>query len=184
MHQDPGTGIHPPQKQLHEEPLEHHGLCGCRVWVRRTFIWATIVVLLPFPVGKVCTYKSEVASCPTYHLWNSLQNFPATFLFRTSTAYFSFMATKIPVPPPSSILWFLPLHWLFQFFTFSFYNHQKLLTHFDERRAGWLEVCWNIYEKKGSNLPTKNMCLHNNIEKGRGKSPLVGIAVTFCFSIK
>ena len=33
VHQDPGPGIHPPQEQLHEKPLEHHGLHRSRVRV-------------------------------------------------------------------------------------------------------------------------------------------------------
>ena len=32
--QDPGPGLHAPQGQLHEKPLELHGLLRCHIWVR------------------------------------------------------------------------------------------------------------------------------------------------------
>ena len=31
--QDPGPGLHAPQGQLHEKPLELHGLLRCHIWV-------------------------------------------------------------------------------------------------------------------------------------------------------
>ena len=37
VHKDIGFGLHPPQEQLHEEPLEHHGLC-CRCLRVRQFL--------------------------------------------------------------------------------------------------------------------------------------------------
>jgi hypothetical protein len=33
VHQDPGPRIHPAQEQLHEEPVEHHGLYRRCLWV-------------------------------------------------------------------------------------------------------------------------------------------------------
>jgi hypothetical protein len=33
VHQDHRHGIRPPPRLLPQKPLEHHGLCGCRLWV-------------------------------------------------------------------------------------------------------------------------------------------------------
>ena len=53
MHQNIGSGFHSAQKQLHEKPVEHHGLCCRRFRVR-----PQISIFTPFPTSPPSCSKA------------------------------------------------------------------------------------------------------------------------------